>query len=633
MTSYWLKGLNPEQAEVVSHDAGPLAVFAGAGSGKTKALVHRIGRLIQAGTPPDRILAVTFSTKAADEMLVRLKGLGITSARVGTWHSLAWQILREDRTPYASWNVDDSDRHRILVKQAMGYKHINWVDGDVSKVVQFIGVAKANLWYPTSQGARDMARLRFQAFAPLALDAFKISEALVQEERLLTFDDMLLRVFEHLSVEQNRALWAARWSYVLQDEVQDANEAQVEIAWLLAHGHRNYMIVGDPAQSIFSFRGSSPHYLSDFVDRWGAKLITMHRNYRSCTSIVDIANNAIRPAEMRLPVDLEAVRQEPGKVNLVAADGLDDEAERFASRVAEGAAEGTPYSSFTGLYRTNAQSRALEEAFMARKIPYAIVGGTVFYGRKEVKDLLAYLRVAAGTDLDGDAVRRCINAPFRFLGTRFVERVMELAGDDVTVRWTDIVREAASFSGIQRRQVDSAWNWAYMIEKITESLDTVGPTQILNDIVTGTKYIEWLEKEEGEETIESSHAANVKELIRVAGRFKTVTEFLTFVDEQTEKGRQEGYGKKDRVLLMSVHRAKGLEWPHVWVVGCNEKVLPHAKGNIDEERRIFYVAVTRARDELTLSYVASLVTRSGESEVKPSRFLKDVGLLRGVEEE
>lgn len=416
--SRWFAGLNPEQASVVAHERGPIAVLAGAGSGKTKTLVARIGRLIETGVDARRILAVTFSKKAADDMNAKIAEKGVRGARVGTWHSLCYQILRDDRTRYAEWQIDQKDRHKTIVKQAMGYKHVDWKDGDLGEVRRFLGWCKANLWGAESEEAREEARRRFPSAAPLALDVYRVVETLLEEAGLLTFDDMLVRAHEHLQDEPTRRRWAGRWLHVMQDEAQDANAAQVALADMLARDHRNYMIVGDPAQSIYGFRGSSPEYLTAFAEKWGARVVCMNRNYRCGADIVQAANGAIRPAAVRLPEDLRPELPIRGAVRLVGAADLDDEAQELAAHVEAHVEDRGAFADFCALFRTNAQSRAIEEALLSRKIPYVVIGGCIFYERKEVRDLLAYLRVAAGRDEDGEELRRCINAPFRYLGDR-----------------------------------------------------------------------------------------------------------------------------------------------------------------------------------------------------------------------
>lgn len=300
-------------------------------------------------------------------------------------------------------------------------------------------------------------------------------------------------------------------------------------------------------------------------------------------------------------------------------------------------------SDHTVLYRCNAQSRAIEEALLKHRIPYIVVGGVSFYERREVRDLLAYLRLATGCGKTDD-IKRSINTPFRFLGAKFVDRVMTATGgsEDSHTNWVRIVDDVARQQGLQSRQRSSATEWSAMLtglqsaivagaEPTATSEDKEGakPNVLLENIIRSTRYIEWLQKEEGEESADNSAGSNVREMVRVAERFATAEDLLTYIDDTIKASRIQREDKQaggERVLLMSVHRSKGLEWSHVYVIGMNEMVLPHAKGDPEEERRVAYVAATRARDVLTLSYVRRITTRAGVRDVQPSRFVIDTGL-------
>jgi DNA helicase-2/ATP-dependent DNA helicase PcrA len=632
----WELGMNDQQLQAIHHQDGPCVLLASAGSGKTRALVHRVARMVYDGTPADSILGVTFSKKAADEMNKRLKQLGVKQARIGTWHSLCLQILREDHTRWAEWKIDDTDRAKFLLKDALGFKHVNWIGADLGAVQRYIGTCKANIVWPGSDASLDRAVEQFGDgdSAMKADEAYVKYQELIENQGLLTFDDFLMFAWKHLT-EGNRERWAARWKYLLQDEAQDASKIQVSLAEMLAREHRNYLVVGDTSQAIYSFRGSTPKYLADFSKEWSATEIVMHRNYRSGSAIVRVANDIIRPAETRLPVDMTAERPEAGSVTVVPCETTDDEGHDFAKWVSELQADGTSLRDCVALYRVNAQSRALEEFLINRKVPYLIVGGGSFYDRREVRDLLAYLRVASGADDSGESVARCINSPFRFLGKAFVERVQQLAQEahqqlaGKPMPWSLVVSEAASQLGVQRRQTQGAEAWVRIIDRAQVQVATERPAAILDSIITETRYIEWLDKDEGQESVENSHGANVRELVRLAGRFATTKELLEYIEQmmRAAKRQREDRGA-ERVLLMSIHRSKGLEWPNVWVCGCNEKLLPHVKGDPEEERRLMYVACTRARDRLVLSYLKGVASRSGVVRAMPSRFLVDAGLVK-----
>jgi DNA helicase-2/ATP-dependent DNA helicase PcrA len=626
-----LKGANPEQAIAIQHTNGPLGVFAGAGSGKTRVLCSRIAYLVSRGVPASRILAVTFSKKAAVEMEERTRGFGVLDARVGTWHSLALQILREEHA-IDGWKVDDTDRAKFILKDVLGWKGMNWKDADVGVVSSFISFCKSQLWDASSREAGDYSKGERRL-----VEAFRRYETELADNRLLTFDCMLVKAAMLLSNESTRLRWAAKWDYVLQDEAQDANPAQMTIAEALARDHRNYMVVGDPAQSIYGFRGSRPEYVTEFAATWhGATVVNMNRNYRCGSAIVAVANEAIRPATHKLPVDLIAEGGWTGGVSFWREANLDAEAERIVSVVKDNLQLGRKLEEHTVLFRTNAQSRALEEAFLSAQIPYVVVGGTSFYERKEVKDLLAYLRTALGREVESN-LRRCVNAPFRFIGTATVDKLLsQLKANGGNVERT------MSTPGLQGRQVASLRQWLAALDAVRHAASAMADPEahnapktvgaIIDALERAVGYCDWLRKDQGEESVESSHVANVKELIRVAERFTSVESFLDFIDDTIAKAKDaKKESGKGRVLLMSIHRSKGLEWPYVFVCGCSEGILPHPRGDADEERRLFYVAVTRAAQHCYLTSPATLALRTGLKEVASSRFVSEVIGLIGVQ--
>jgi len=656
-----LKGLNPEQTEVVLHDKGPLLAVAVAGAGKTAAIVRRMAYLVKVrGVAPNRILAVTFSRKGADEMNERLVSLiGETEARVGTFHSLAYEILRKEGMA-DGWNVDDRDRYRICVKDAVGYKELNWKVADVTLIVDFVGKCKAALARPDAPEAEEIAR-GFYRKAPSAktvpsmlLRAYHRAEELRKDRRLLTFDDMLFDAVEAFQLhEELRNRWASRWDYVIQDEAQDQNLAQLMMGELLAKEHKNYCLVGDPAQTIYTWRGAQPSKLLGFEAAWGAKVVRMGRNYRCGSVIIDAANKALDamdPAQ-RLPISMIAERGTTGEVVTKVFQDLDAEGQEIGSRVLAMAQDGKAYGDIAVLYRTNAQSRAVEEAMLSARIPYRIIGGTNFYERREVRSLLAYLRLADGRG-ELEDIEKCINAPFRFLGRAFVERVTDgarrefaqIKGTNQKINWTSLVRQVAQQAGIQTRQRESAYEWADMIDMASKGIALAAepeapadqknlgkPAKLLEDIVRLTRYTAWLEKDEGEETTENSRVSNVRELIRAAGRFPTVKELLNYIDEVGKKARRarnEDGENPNKVTLTTLHRSKGLEWPVVFLVGVSDGILPHARcEDEEEERRLFYVGVTRARDLLHVSAVSNVSLGSKVIMTEPSPFITEAGLV------
>jgi len=418
-------------------------------------------------------------------------------------------------------------------------------------------------------------------------------------------------------------------------------------------GLANFIVNGAVVHnSIFEFRGASPEYLANFDKEWSeARTILLPRNYRSGKTIIDTANAIVRHAKIEglEPTDMIGERDSDGRVRVLCAEAHDDEANEVVGEIASSVASNeTILSDHTILYRTNAQSRAVEEALLKKRIPYIVVGGVSFYERREVRDLLAYLRLAAGRAKAED-VKRSINTPFRFLGAKFVDRVMSAVADVENVDWVSTVHDVAQQEGLQQRQRVSAFDWARMIGDMQQTIllgaaasasdvdakNLAKPSVLLESIIRATRYIEWLQKEEGDESTENSGAANVREMVRVAERFSSVDEVLDYIDETIRAAKRQREDKQaggQRVLLMSIHRSKGLEWPRVYVIGMNEMVLPHARGNVEEERRLAYVAVTRARDVLTLSYVRRIATRAGVKDVEASRFIRDTGLSTNVSE-
>ncbi len=626
-----LDGMNPEQAEAIQHKDGPLCVLAGAGSGKTRVLIHRVAFLIRSGVPAERILAVTFSKNAADEMKERGKKLGL-DAEFRTWHSLALHILKEDHTEWADWKIDDTNRAQYVLKDVLGYRGMDWKQADLGKVASYIGYCKSQLWHHDTDAALAYAT-KCGLDPHLALEAYDRYDAALRKEKLLTFDDFLTFVVQHLNQPGVAERWADHWDYVLQDEAQDACPAQLVIARLLAYGHKNYMVVGDPAQSLYGFRGAAPKFIMGFAAEWNATLVSMHRNYRCGSTIIAAANAVIRPSTQRLPTDITAEGGWEGVVSWKNPATLEDEGDEVAGSVQEHVANGSRYADNAVLYRINAMSRAIEESLLAAKIPYVVVGGCSFYERKEVKDLLAYLRLVDGRAVK-ESLKRAINAPFRFLGTAYVEKALACLNGGTTLEHaTTAMMRACAMANVQQRQRSSVADLCRILELCVQlAKEGNRPDAILQRVLDCTQYEAWLKRDSGEESLENSHVANVKELVRVAGNFKTIKELLDFVDgtiEAAKKNAEDSKGK-DRVVLMSIHKSKGLEFKHVHFVGACEMIIPHPRAeDIDEERRLAYVAITRAKQTLNVTSPRAIATKLGLREVAPSRFVVEAGLTGG----
>lgn len=631
--------LNPEQQGFVDHPGGAMASLAVAGSGKTQATCARIRRLVDDGQDPARILAVTFSKKAAGEMNARLRRMGVVGAEVSTWHAFARRILfsPEDNTPWYSRQIADGDGPWVsIVKEVLGYKHLDWKGADTSLVCRYVSACLAHVELPGTPEAEERARAFFynRHQAGLAARAYAKAMDLADIAGLLTFDMMLAFAVVWLSDEENRRRWADRFDHVLVDEAQDNNHAQHELWRKLSRDHGNVCLIGDARQAIYSWRGSQWKPFFEFARAEGTFAVDMVRNYRCAPNILAAANALIRTGEVQPCPDAIAEVPALGRLEVCDAADVDDEADEVVAwlneRVTE---EGARWADMVILFRVNAQTRALEDKLLRARIPYRIVGGANFYDRKMVKNLLAYLRAGFLPEA-AENIARSLNAPFRYLGKAFTEKVERHWVDGEPVR-AQLERGVRS-ERLQSRQEASVKEYIRIVEGLQRGFDEETPKEdrfknvgeALVWLVDATKYAEWIKKEEGEESLDNSALSDVRELCRVASSFATPAELLTYVDETKEAARKQIDNRaSDVVTLMTFHKSKGLEFPRVWALGWNEGTLPHARGEEPEERRLAYVAMTRAKVELVCSYVHEMALPRGVVKVEPSRYLKDAGLL------
>lgn len=654
----YYEGANPEQREAIAHDDGPALVLAGAGSGKTRVIVQRVRRLAGQGLAlPSEILAVTFSRGAANVMNTRLADLGVRRIRVGTHHSLSWELLRVERSPFAEWDVDTRDRLRLLAKQVIGHQGMKWRGADLTVVMGYVGLCKANLIDPGTEASLEFARQIHRSEPIPAKTPELLAQAYIeltnaqQHRRLLAFDDMLVESHRLLAEDPGvLKRWSGRWRYIIEDEVQDSSRVQRAIGDLLGREHRNFMVVGDAAQMIYGFRGSTQENLASFVREYSPKVIELGRNYRSGSEIVTSANTLARHIPMS--VQMTSERTESASVSVVRYPDPDTEGEAVAQGALELHEDGTAWGDMAVLYRVNSQSRGVEEACISARIPYVVLGGSNFYERREVQSLLAYLRVAAGDATFAD-VRRSLGAPFRFLSKSFLERFeADSAGCRAASDWVLLARHFSDEPRVAPLQRVAVLEWAALIESLavstarqkqyasadpgphsvavepvaTEDVRGCFPAGLLEHVIRRTKFQEYLTRDEGAETVENNRVANIRELVRSAGRFKTTVDFLEYVQRVVAASKKKQRG--DRITLMSIHRSKGLEFDAVFLVGANDGVIPHVKSmDMGEERRLFYVGLTRARDILRLSYVERGATGAGVTSMEPSRFIGGSGLV------
>ena len=657
-----LDGLNPEQKKAVVHDRGPLLVASVAGSGKTTCLVRRVAYLtVVRDIPPTRILAASFSRDAATELNKRLTAtIGESDARIGTLHSVARQIWLSERPKYQRWRLDDREWYRSHLKHAVGFRGLKLPKADVSKISLFVTLCKANLLRPdnpeTAKFAEQYVAYNRKFMPPGRLvQAYQYAEMLREEALQYTFDDMMLEgTALLLSNEDIRQKWANNWDYVMIDEGQDLNFCQIATCECLARNHRNFMIIGDPAQTVYGFRGAFPQKLLEFERTWGANVIGMHRNYRSGHNIIALANNSLDAMSptTRLPVSMTPELGHQGDIHLADTENFDTEGQAVGESIAGILENGGKRSDIIVTYRTNAQSRAVEEYLIQHRIPYRILGGGSFYERKEVRGLLNYLRAAEGRARP-DEVASTLQTPFRYMSTEHLSLVRNTVDSFrarhgmVPLDFREMANNIADNHIRHKKQKRAMSDWGKLLNEVVHAIHhgwiieadwtperSDDPFFLLSHIANETDYFQWLEDEEGEESTDNNRASNAREFIRSTQRFNTVKDLLDYVDETIRAARDQARNKTpDKVTLSSIHKAKGMEYDTVFLIGANEKILPHYKTHdIEEERRLFYVAVTRAKKTLIISHVKTACTSRGILDMGPSRFLFEGGLLQEPEE-
>lgn len=624
-----LSSLNDQQREAVLHPGGPLLIFAGAGSGKTRVITFRIARLIETGVRPGCILAVTFTNKASREMRNRIEGLIGDMARglwMGTFHSICGRMLRENGRHIGidrNFVIYDDDDQLSIVKIIIKQMRIDDKSLAPRRVLNDISRAKEKLVEPEKfedQVGGIVSRI------------YTEYQKRLRQANALDFDDMLLYAVRMLrerpDVLEN---YASRFQHVLVDEFQDVNHAQYELVRMLSSKHGNITVVGDDDQSIYAWRGADVQLIHKFARQFtGAKTVKLEQNYRSTKRILAAANAVIKHNIDRAAKELYTDNPQGGAVRVVEKGTEQDEAMFVADSIGSIVRSGKrKYVDYAVLYRTNAQSRVFEEAFMMMRIPHVLIGGQRFYERKEIKDLVAYMRLAANPD-DDVSLRRVINEPSRGIGATTLQKAVDFA--DGKPLWSAFTDTRFVFSLPKRTTaavsefIDTIKNAAEIAGRETRSEPVL--IRLMND----SGYLDMLRSERSEEA--NSRLDNLQELVNVAiqhdstadepGLLPFLQEIALFSDQDQIEETPESEGK---VTLMTAHTAKGLEFPAVFIVGLEEGVFPHSRSmtsdtEIAEERRLCYVAMTRAREELTLSYAARRTT-FGQSNFNPvSRFLQ-----------
>lgn len=628
-----LTGLNPEQRRAVETTEGPLLIQAGAGSGKTKTLTHRIAFLIATNrATPFNILAVTFTNKAAGEMRERVAVLLGQSANnrsfmpfMGTFHSICVRLLRQDGEyigiPRSFVIFDESDR-QAAIKRASKQLRIDEKAFPAKILSGLISSAKNDLI------SRD--EYRGMAASPaqhIAADVWPVYERILKDAGALDFDDLIARTVGLLkNHDEVRAKWQQQFRYIMIDEYQDTNAAQYKLVKLLTNQNNNIAVVGDDWQSIYSWRGADFRNILNFErDSPDCTVIKLEQNYRSTKHILDAAHAIITKNSQRSDKQLWTDTGSGMPVQIMQLANERAEGEAIVRRIREMVDRGLrQYKDFAVLYRTNAQSRSVEETFIHYGIPYRIVGGTRFYDRKEIKDILAYIRLIYQPE-DRISFERIVNVPARGIGAASLEKFISWqAQGGMTLE--QALRQCEMCTEITPRARKALADFADTIFSLRDVLDNAPPAALIDSLLRRIDYMHYLD--DGTPQGESKQE-NVKELISVAQTYQDVglDGFLEEVALISDLDSADFDG--NAVTLMTLHAAKGLEFPVVCMVGLEETIFPHSralydKSEMEEERRLCYVGMTRAREELYLLYVTSRMLYGGTQHNPPSRFLSEI---------
>ena len=629
-----LTGLNKEQQQAVQHTEGPLLILAGAGSGKTKVLTVRIAHLLAQGVNPYEILAITFTNKAAKEMKSRVEGLvGDVANRIwlSTFHSFCAKFLRFEIDSFLGYNsnftIYDTSDSQAVIKAALKALNLDDKYYPVGAMIAAISDAKNKLLF-----ASDFRKQARDFYQQKVADVYEYYERELRKNNALDFDDLLLVAVKLL--QSNAAVldkYSHRFRYVMIDEYQDTNHAQYVLAKLLASHWKNIAVVGDADQSIYAWRGADIQNILDFEkDYPNCTSIKLEQNYRSTKIILDSANAVIDNNEGRPEKNLWTDKIEGAKIQHFTAQSEHEEAAFIGDTIAKKHdIHDVPYGDMAILYRTNAQSRVLEEALIKRALPYTMVGGTKFYDRKEIKDVLAYLRVLYNP-FDDLSLLRIINVPKRSIGATTVAKLQDYAREKGTSLFMTLT-QLHLIDSIKGKTKEKLEEFGILIFTLVSEMEDKTVLDILESILDRTGYLAQLE--ESTDPQDQARAENIGELLSVAKDFQdtnpsgTVEDFLEQVAlvNDVDSFEQE----EAKVTLMTLHAAKGLEFPIVFLCGLEEGLFPHSRTlmnpeEIEEERRLAYVGITRAEKELYISNATTRTVFGRTSSYLPSRFIDEI---------
>lgn len=640
-----LKGMNEPQQKAVAHTEGPLLVMAGAGSGKTRVLTHRIAYLIQEkGVNPWNILAITFTNKAAREMKERVEllvGPGAESIWMSTFHSMCVRILRRDIDRIGmdrNFSILDASDQLTVIKQVLKELNLDPKNWNPRTMLGAISNAKNELLSPDMYESR-VSGYREEQVAQI----YRGYQKKLSKNQSLDFDDLIMKtlvLFEQ--VPEVLEYYQRRFQYVHVDEYQDTNHAQYQLVQKLAEKFKNLCVVGDSDQSIYRWRGADITNILTFEEDYpDAVTILLEQNYRSTEVILDAANHVIDHNTGRKPKKLWTDNYGGEKIHYHEAGTEREESFFIADKIEDLVKQGSfTYSDMAILYRTNAQSRTVEETFVKANIPYQMIGGTKFYDRKEIKDLLAYLRLISNPN-DDLSFERVINEPKRGIGKTSIEKLQSYAAaHDISL--FDAAAEA-DFTGISAKAAKAVVNFRRMIDNWTKQQEFLSATDLVDEVLETTGYEEMLRTDK---TLEAqSRLENIEEFKSVTMNFEQYSEDKTLVAFLTDLALIADIDKADEeehehsVTMMTLHSAKGLEFPVVFLIGLEENIFPHSRSIMDEEemeeeRRLAYVGITRAEKKLFMTN-AKMRTLFGKTNMNPvSRFISEIpgDFLEGKED-
>ncbi len=623
-----LKGLNQPQRHAVTHKDGPLLILAGAGSGKTTVLTRRVAYLIAQGVEPWSILAITFTNKAANELKSRIEML-LDSKAKGVWamtfHAACLRILRTEYPtigkPHRFSIMDAQDQLRIM-RQVLKEMNLSEKQYSPSGVLRAVSSAKDKMWLPA-----DLTKKASSFYETKVAQAYVLYQAKLEQLNGMDFDDLLMQTVSLLKNHKEiREKYQNKFRYILVDEYQDTNRVQYELTKILAAGHKNLAVVGDDDQSIYNFRGADLRNILDFEkDYPQCKVVKLEENYRSTQIILDGAYHVVSKNFLRKEKRLWTSRKGGEPIIVSVTQNQDEEAQFVAEEVLK-LSDRMPLSSITILYRTHAQSRNLEDAFMRIGIPYAIVGGLKFYERKEIKDAVSYLRLLV-YPRDYISLERIINQPPRGLGAVSLRKIIEYSEQN-NLDIIDTLCLASRISGLTLQRRRSAQELGEILRDLSH-VDDFAIHDIMTTILESTGYKHYISNKRTRE--DEARLENLQELLvsmkQSAAKGETLHDYLENLALASD---QDMYDEKaDACVMMSLHAAKGLEFDVVFMVGMEEGLLPHARSigdevQIEEERRLCYVGMTRAKQILYLTLAAYRETYYGTSLTGISRFVKEI---------